>query len=95
MKYCSIIFFLITFLLNQENISLSDSIESDIFQQDLFESLLTEAKMFYADAIIADLIGDTLDAMYQFDNAFKCPKVVNYLNNYPFYITNMYFIMIK
>ena len=27
--------------------------------------------MFYAEAIIADLIGDTLDAMYQFDNVFK------------------------
>ena len=71
MKYYIVICFLFTFLINQENISISDSIESDIFQQDLFESLLTEAKMFYADAIIADLIGDTLDAMYQFDNAFK------------------------
>ena len=47
------------------------SIKDSLYDFDLFESLLTEAKLFYADAIIADLIGDTLDAMYQFDNFFK------------------------
>ena len=71
MKYYFIILFLFSIILNQDSTVSSDSLESDVFQQDLFESLLTEAKMFYADAIIADLIGDTLDAMYQFDNAFK------------------------
>ena len=27
--------------------------------------------MFYAEAIISDLISDSLNAMYQFDNVFK------------------------
>ena len=40
-------------------------------ENDLFETLLSEAKMFYAEAIISDLISDTLNAMYGFDNVFK------------------------
>ena len=52
-------------------VSFPDTSIPTVFDQDLFESLYTEAKMFYADAIISDLIGDTLDAMYQFDNVFK------------------------
>ena len=47
------------------------SIKDSLYNFDLFESLLSEAKLFYAEAIIADLIGDTLDAMHQFDNFFK------------------------
>ena len=49
----------------------NDTLNGNGFEEDLFESLFTEAKLFYADAIISDLIGDTLDAMYQFDNVFK------------------------
>ena len=52
---------------NPNNVTLKDS----LYNIDLFESLLSEAKLFYAEAIISDLIGDTLDAMHQFDNFFK------------------------
>ena len=52
---------------NPNNVTLKDS----LYSIDLFESLLSEAKLFYAEAIISDLIGDTLDAMHQFDNFFK------------------------
>ena len=52
-----------------ENLSLSDSLE---FQEDnLFEQLLNESKLFYADAIISDLKGDTINTLYHFDNLFK------------------------
>jgi len=73
--------FLLTIVLSQElqsdttkqnsyeNLSLSDSLE---FQEDnLFEQLLNESKLFYADAIISDLRGDTLNTLYYFDNLFK------------------------
>ena len=52
---------------NSTNTTLKDS----LYTIDLFGSLLSEAKLFYAEAIIADLIGDTTDAMHQFDNFFK------------------------
>ena len=52
-----------------ENLSLADSLE---FQEDnLFEQLLNESKLFYADAIISDLKGDTINTLYYFDNLFK------------------------
>ena len=46
-------------------------IDEELFMDDnLFEQLLTESKLFYADAIMADLQGDTLNALYHFDNLF-------------------------
>lgn len=48
-----------------------DSTNNFFVENDLFETLLSEAKMFYAEAIISDLISDTLNAMYGFDNVFK------------------------
>ena len=52
-----------------EPLSASDSLE---FQENnLFEQLLNESKLFYADAIISDLKGDTLNTLYYFDNLFK------------------------
>ena len=53
------------------NINPSDTENGFIFEEDLFETLFSEAKMFYAEAIISDLISDSLNAMYQFDNVFK------------------------
>ena len=76
--YIFIIF--ISFLFNQEdtssikNINTKNGIDSTnnfFVENDLFETLLSEAKMFYAEAIISDLISDTLNAMYGFDNVFK------------------------
>ena len=58
-----------TFDLTYEPLSASDSLE---FQENnLFEQLLNESKLFYADAIISDLKGDTLNTLYYFDNLFK------------------------
>ena len=55
--------------LYQQNLSISDSL--DFLEDNLFEQLLNESKLFYADAIIADLKGDTLNTLYHFDNLFK------------------------
>ena len=69
-----------SFLFNQEdtssikNINIKNGLDSTnnfFVENDLFETLLSEAKMFYAEAIISDLISDTLNAMYGFDNVFK------------------------
>ncbi len=49
----------------------TDSALTNPLYDDLFETLISETKMFFSDAIIADIMGDTLDAMYQFDNVFK------------------------
>ena len=43
----------------------------DFLDDNLFEQLLNESKLFYADAIISDLKGDTLNTLYHFDNLFK------------------------
>ena len=43
----------------------------DFLDDNLFEQLLTESKLFYADAIMSDLQGDSLNALYYFDNLFK------------------------
>ena len=70
----------LSFLFTQEDSSLIkkidtknvlDSTNSFYVENDLFATLLSEAKMFYAEAIISDLISDTLNAMYGFDNVFK------------------------
>ena len=70
----------VSFLFNQEdtssikNISIKNGLDSTnnfFVENDLFETLLSEAKIFYAEAIISDLISDTLNAMYGFDNVFK------------------------
>ena len=50
-------------------LSASDSLE--FHEDNLFEQLLNESKLFYADAIISDLKGDTLNTLYYFDNLFK------------------------
>ena len=73
-KYLIII--IISIALNQTTTDVSentkqDSINTITLYDDLFETLISEAKMFFSDAIIADIMGDTLDAMYQFDNVFK------------------------
>ncbi|MBI45769.1 MAG: hypothetical protein CMG66_06375 [Candidatus Marinimicrobia bacterium] len=71
-KYLFILMFSI--LLSQNNSTPEEKIDSLLMNplyDDLFETLITEAKMFFSDAIISDIMSDTLDAMYQFDNVFK------------------------
>jgi len=69
-----------SFLYPQENRSLIDQninnnndieISQEFLEDNLFEQLLTESKLFYADAIMSDLQGDSLNALYYFDNLFK------------------------
>ena len=45
--------------------------KENFLEDNLFEQLLTESKLFYADAIMSDLQGDSLNALYYFDNLFK------------------------
>ena len=42
-----------------------------IVERDIFEDQMSEAKMIYAEAIISDRTGDTLEATYQFDLLFE------------------------
>ena len=43
-------------------------INEDFLEDNLFEQLLTESKLFYADAIMSDLQGDSLNALYYLRN---------------------------
>ena len=52
-----------------------DTLEFDS-DSDIFDAQLTEAKMIYAEAIISDLTGDTLEATYQFDILLSCFKCI-------------------
>ena len=67
------IFILISVSFTQEKeIDTLSSDESVFFQEvDLFDQLLSESKIFYAEAIIADMSNDSLNALYYFDNLFK------------------------
>jgi len=57
---------------NLNNDTTTINLDDAIYMDDsLFEQLLTESKIFYADAIMADLSSDTLNAMFYFDNLFK------------------------
>ena len=40
-------------------------------EEDIFEAQMSEAKFIYAEAIISDLTGDTLEAAYQFEILFE------------------------
>ena len=71
---------IIEMLFPQEGVKLVDTLESnynnipingDFIEDNLFEQLLTESKLFYADAIISDLQGDSLTTLYYFDNLFQ------------------------
>ena len=39
-------------------------------EEDIFDAQMSEAKSIFAEAIISDLTGDTLEATYQFDLLF-------------------------
>ena len=41
-------------------------------EEDIFEAQMSEAKYIYAEAIISDLTGDTLEAAFQFELLFEC-----------------------
>tara|TARA_Y100000588_G_C14270022_1_gene931907 strand:- start:3142 stop:4782 length:1641 start_codon:yes stop_codon:yes gene_type:complete len=59
---------------NAENITITSSIDpflNQVVEEDIFESQMSEAKSIYAEAIISDLTGDTLEAAYQFELLFE------------------------
>ena len=54
-----------------QNNFVSINANGDFIEDNLFEQLITESKLFYADAIISDLQGDSLTTLYYFDNLFQ------------------------
>ena len=63
-----------------EEIRIIPSLESlleSVPEEDFFEAQMTEAKYIYAEAIISDLTGDTLDAAYQFELLFEVTILLN------------------
>jgi len=59
--------------LNTVNLDIPNTnVEEELLVDDnLFDQLLIESKLFYADAIMADLRNDTLNTLFNFDNLFK------------------------
>ena len=72
-------------LINNSAISLPDILDSGIIEitvppdmnisplpdEDIFDAQMAEAKTIFAEAIISDLTGDTLEAAYQFEIMFE------------------------
>ena len=58
------------FIFSQENNDVQ-TVNEEFVEDNLFEELLTESKLFYAEATISDLQGDSLKALYYFDNLFQ------------------------
>ena len=58
------------------------SIENNnIPEEDIFDAQLSEAKTIFAEAIISDLTGDTLEAAYQFELLFESLSHIDDLGN--------------
>ena len=49
----------------------SDSLNNFLYEEDLFETLFSEAKMFYAEAIISDLICSNDLAELELESSFN------------------------
>ena len=57
---------------NKIDIISDDSLDKNFDEDsDIFEAQLSEIKMIFSEAIISDLTGDTLEAIYQFDLLFE------------------------
>ena len=59
--------------------TISDLNESKI-EEDIFDDQLSEAKSIFAEAIISDLTGDTLEAAYQFELLFEAMANIEVLS---------------
>ena len=77
-QYNFILLIFISFIYLEDSINVvasniqSNNIEDELLVDDnLFDQLLIESKLFYADAIMADLRNDTLNTLFYFDNLFK------------------------
>ena len=57
-------------------------IDSLLYEEDvdIFEAQMDEAKTIFSEAIISDLTGDTLEAMYQFDLLFESLSALDVLS---------------
>ena len=57
-------------------------IDSLLYEEDvdIFQAQMDEAKAIFSEAIISDLTGDTLEAMYQFDLLFESLSGLDNLN---------------
>ena len=68
-----ILFIFLSFIFNSVNDTTNNNGDDALFYEevDLFDQLLSESKVFYAEAIIADMSSDTVNTLYYFDNLFK------------------------
>ena len=62
--------------------ALEIKIDSLFYEEDvdIFEAQMDEAKAIFSEAIISDLTGDTLEAMYQFDLLFESLSALDILS---------------
>jgi membrane-bound lytic murein transglycosylase D len=62
--------------------ALEIKVDSLIYEEDvdIFEAQMDEAKAIFSEAIISDLTGDTLEAMYQFDLLFESLSALDFLS---------------
>ena len=82
-------------LINNSAISLPDILDSGIIEitvppdmnisplpdEDIFDAQMAEAKTIFAEAIISDLTGDTLEAAYQFEILFEALSNIEELSS--------------
>ena len=54
-----------------EIIEPNDTNISPLPEEDIFDAQMAEAKSIFAEAVISDITGDTLDAAYQFEMLFE------------------------
>ena len=52
-------------------VSPPENILESVFEDDILDAQMSEAKYIFAEAIISDLTGDTLEAAYQFELLLK------------------------
>ena len=53
----------------------------NLVEEDIFDAQLSESKTIFAEAIISDLTGDTLEAAYQFELLFESLSNIDDLNS--------------
>ena len=58
---------------------LGSLLESEL-EEDIFDAQISEAKYIYAEAIISDLTGDTLESAYQFELLFESLAIIEVLS---------------
>ena len=63
------------------NLEVGDINFSNINDEDIFESQLSESKSIFAEAVISDMTGDTIEAAYQFEILFESLSSIEELSS--------------